>query len=274
MNLILGDCLEVLKNIPDGSINLILTSPPYDNLRNYNNSLNWNFDIFKQIANELKRILKDGGVIIWIVNDATINGSETGTSFRQALYFKEIGLNLYDTMIYKKLNYMPLTHRRYEQEFEYMFCLTKGKPNTFNPIMEKCKYAGKKAGANVFKTNADNTTRVDYIVKDERIKGNIFEYATGNNIKGKYKHPAMFPLELAKDQIKTWTNKGDMVLDPFMGSGTTGVACKLLERNFIGIELVEKYYEIANKRINETEKEQEDIRLNIFDYIERSDINE
>ena len=265
--LILGDCLKKIKEISDNSIDLIVTSPPYDNLRNYNNSLNWNFDIFKQIANELKRIIKDGGVIIWVVNDATVNSSETGTSFKQALYFKEIGLNLYDTMIFKKLNYMPLTHRRYEQEFEYMFCITKGQPKTFNPIMQKCKYAGKKAGANVFKTNADNTTRVDYIVKDERIKGNIFEYATGNNVKGKYKHPAMFPLELAKDQIKTWSNEGDTIFDPFMGSGTTGVACKLLDRNFIGIEIVNKYYEIAEDRIENTQKEPEEIQMNIFDYL-------
>lgn len=246
----LGNNLDLIKNIETASIDMILTSPPYDNLRNYNNSLNWDFDIFKDLAKELWRVLKDGGVIIWVVGDKTSNGSETGTSFKQALYFNEIGFKIYDTMIYRKLNYMPLTHKRYEQEFEYMFCFSKGKPKTFNPIMEKCKYAGTKAGGQLYKTSDDTTTDVRYIVKDEKIKGNIFEYHTGQAYTGKYKHPAMFPLDLALDQIKSWTNENDLVLDPFMGSGTTGVACKELNRNFIGMEIVDKYYDIACERIN------------------------
>ena len=131
----LGDCLDVMKLIPSNSVDMVLTSPPYDELRNYNKTLEWSFDVFKKVADELKRILKDNGVIIWVVGDSTTNGSESGTSFKQALYFKEIGLNLYDTMIYRKLNFMPLTHKRYEQEFEYMFCFSKGVPKTFNPIM-------------------------------------------------------------------------------------------------------------------------------------------
>ena len=251
-----GDCIELIKELPDNSIDLVVTSPPYDELRKYNNTLSWNFDKFKQIAVELYRVLKKGGVIIWVVGDQTKNGSETGTSFKQSLYFKEIGFNLYDTMIYRKLNYMPLTHRRYEQEFEYMFCLTKGKPNTFNPIMEKCKYAGTKAGASFYKTNDDELTSVGkYIVKDKKIKGNIFEYHIGSAYTRKYKHPAMFPYDLAKDQISSWSNEGDVVFDPFMGSGTTGVACTELKRNFIGFEIVDKYFEIAKERISECEEE-------------------
>lgn len=256
IDLRLGDSVKLLKKINNESIDMVLTSPPYDNLRNYNNSLKWNFEVFKKIAQELLRILKDGGVIIWVVGDKTQNGSETGTSFQQALYFKELGLNLYDTMIYRKLNYMPLTHKRYEQEFEYMFCFSKGKPKTFNPIMKKCKYAGTKAGGQLYKTSDDTTTDIRYIVKDEKIKGNIFEYHTGQAYTGKYKHPAMFPLDLALDQIKSWSNEGDIILDCFMGAGTTGVACNELNRNFIGIEIVEKYYEIAKQRIEETVQEQ------------------
>lgn len=136
--LICGDCKEELKNINDNYVDLTITSPPYDNLRKYNG---YEFD-FENIAKEIYRVTKDGGVLIWIVADSTKNGSESGTSFKQALYFKEIGFNLHDTMIYKKINYVPLNHNRYEQEFEYMFCFSKGKPKTFNPIKIPCKYAG------------------------------------------------------------------------------------------------------------------------------------
>ena len=133
-----GDCKEKLKEIDNNVIDMVITSPPYDNLRKYDG---YTFD-FEEIAKELLRVIKPGGVMIWIVGDATHNGSESGTSFKQALYFKEIGFNLHDTMIYRKLNYVPLNHNRYEQEFEYMFCLSKGKPNTFTPVRIPCKYAG------------------------------------------------------------------------------------------------------------------------------------
>ena len=133
-----GDCLDVMdKLIEEGvEVDLTVTSPPYDDLRNYNNTLVWNFDVFKQVADRLYKITKNGGVVVWVVNDKTKNGSETGTSFKQALYFKEIGFNLHDTMIYAKNNPIPQNHNRYEQAFEYMFILSKGKPNTFNPLKE------------------------------------------------------------------------------------------------------------------------------------------
>ena len=253
-----GDCIELIKEVPDNSIDLVITSPPYDELRNYNNTLSWDFDKFNQIAVELYRVLKKGGVIIWVVGDQTKNGSETGTSFKQALYFKEIGFNLYDTMIYRKLNYMPLTHRRYEQEFEYMFCLTKGKPKTFNPIKTPCKYAGTETWgkSSFYKTDNDNLTQINKkIINNTKIKGNIFEYRTGSTQTKKIRHPAVFPLNLAKDQIISWTNECYVILDPFMGSGTTGVACTELKRNFIGFEIVDKYFDIAKERISECEEE-------------------
>jgi DNA modification methylase len=109
-----GDCLQVMKQFPDNFIDLTVTSPPYDNLRKYNG---YTFD-FEGIAKDLFRVTKPGGVVVWVVGDATIDGSETGTSFKQALYFKEIGFKLHDTMIYKKNQFMPLTHNRYEQAFE------------------------------------------------------------------------------------------------------------------------------------------------------------
>ena len=249
-----GDCLEIMKGVADNSIDLTVTSPPYDNLRTYAGTLDWNFDIFKQVANELYRITKDGGVVVWVVGDATIKGSETGTSFRQALYFKEIGFNLHDTMIYRKQNYTPLTHNRYEQEWEYMFCFSKGKPKTFNPIKVPCKYAGQTTWGqpNMYKTNNGELTKVKQtVINDEKIKGNIFEYLVGSTQTGKIKHPAMFPEQLAADQILSWSNEGDLVFDPFMGSGTTGKMAKLNNRKFIGIEKVPEYFDIANKRIDE-----------------------
>ena len=148
------NCLETMARMPDGFVDLTVTSPPYDNLRTYNG---YSFD-FEAVAKELFRVTKQGGVVVWVVGDATIKGSETGTSFRQALYFKEIGFNLHDTMMYRKINYIALTHNRYEQEFEYMFVFSKGKPKTFNPIMVECKTKGSKTnGRTFYQTNSQNT---------------------------------------------------------------------------------------------------------------------
>lgn len=247
-----GDCIKIIKDIADKSIDCIITSPPYDNLRTYNNTLKWDFEIFKEIAQELFRVLKEGGVIIWVVADATIKGSETGTSFKQALYFKELGLNIHDTMIYAKNNYIPKTHNRYEQAFEYMFCFSKGKPKTFNSIKIPCVTAGSfknRGGAKEDGNKCCERKRNERtITKSDKIAPNIFYYNVGTN--SKTNHPAVFPLNLVKDQIISWTNEQDIILDPFMGSGTTGVACKKLNRKFIGIEIVEEYFNIAKERIN------------------------
>lgn len=249
------DCLTVMKSIRDESIDLTVTSPPYDNLRTYNGNIDqWCFEKFQNIANELYRITKIGAVVVWVVGDSTIKGSETGTSFRQALYFKEIGFNLHDTMIYQKQNYVPLTHNRYEQEFEYMFIFSKGKIKTFNPIMIPCKYAGTETWGNVSFHKTNSSGLVDCgkkKVNDYKQHGNIFTYLTGKvkSIDG-IKHPAPFPLELAKDHIISWSNEGDTVLDCFMGSGTTGVACLTLNRNFIGVEIDKNYFEMAQERMN------------------------
>lgn len=246
-----GDCLEKMKSIPDKSIDMVLTSPPYDNLRTYNGTLDWNFEIFMEIAKELVRVLKEGGVIVWIVGDATIKGSESGTSFKQALYFKDnLKLNLHDTMIYAKNNVVPLTHNRYEQSFEYMFILSKGKPNTFNAINDKPnKWSGHFVHGTCY--SKDIKKRITYHnqrkVSEFGRRHNIFYYNNSGN--KKIDHPAIFPEALASDHIISWSNCGDIVLDPFMGSGTTGLICKKLNRNFIGIEKVEKYFEIAKRRI-------------------------
>lgn len=255
IDLRLGDNRVILKEIPDNCIDLVVTSPPYDNLRTYDNTMDcWGWDDFIVVANELKRALKPGGVIIWVVGDATMNGSETGTSFKQALYFKEIGLNLHDTMIYHKENYVPLTHNRYEQCFEYMFVISKGRPKTFNPIKVKCKNAGKIESygdgrrSQLDKNQAMRAPKgIFYLpTKETKIHPNIFSYTCGGSKSG---HPAAFPDELARDMIESWSNEGDVVLDPFMGSGTTGKFAVAMGRSFIGIEIVERYYEIAKSRV-------------------------
>lgn len=244
------DCLEGLKQIEDGYIDLTVTSPPYDDLRKYN-GYSWDFE---SIAKELYRVTKQGGVVVWVVGDKTIKGSETGTSFKQALFFKEIGFNLHDTMIYLS-DKPPLTHPRYEQKFEYMFVFSKGKPKTFNPIMEECKYAGSSKKARTFRNdghNLESTHKTDE-VKQYKIKGNVWEYSTGyqKSTKDKiaFKHPAIFPEQLAHDHIISWSNEGDVVLDTFMGSGTTAKMCKLTNRNYIGFEISEEYYQIAEERL-------------------------
>jgi len=251
--IICGNCLEVMSDIPDKSIDLTITSPPYDNLRDYKGYV---FD-FESIAKELYRITKIGGVVVWVVGDATINGSETGTSFRQALYFKEIGFNLHDTMIYAKENYVPLTHNRYEQQFEYMFIFSKEKPKTFNPIMRDNIWKGNKTGG-TFRHNGNDleAKHTKGVVKDKSIRPNIWWYKVGKYKTStdliSFKHPATFPEQLAQDHIMSWSNKNDLILDPMCGSGTTCKMAKLNNRKYIGIEISPEYCDIARKRVNAT----------------------
>ncbi len=254
IKLIQGDCLEKMQDIPDGSIDLTVTSPPYDNLRSYNgNNALWGEHVWKAAIKDLYRVTKDGGVVVWVVADATINGSETGTSFKQALWAMECGFRLHDTMIYAKNNYMPLTHNRYEQAFEFMFVWAKGRPKTFNPIMIPSLTAGTKRNRGSSKaqeaTYAERKRDEWTTVKPTKQHPNIFYYDVGKN--DKTEHNAPFPELLARDHILSWSNEGDTVFDPFMGSGTTGKMAKLLNRNFIGIELDEGYFKIAQDRINQ-----------------------
>lgn len=241
------DCVEGMKMLDDESIDLTVTSPPYDNLRTYN-GFTWNFE---SVAQQLYRVTKEGGVVVWIVADSTINGSETGTSFKQALFFKECGFNLHDTMIWKKIS--PFQHKnRYIPSFEYMFVFSKGKPKTANLICDrKNKWAGvamhgterQKNG----KTKALSTVQKNKCVKEFGARYNIWDMPGDKN--NKTGHPAVFPLNLAQDHILTWSNEGELVLDPFMGSGTTAVAAINFGRNYIGFEISDEYCRIANERI-------------------------
>jgi site-specific DNA-methyltransferase (adenine-specific) len=238
-----------MPTLPAASVDLTVTSPPYDNLRTYNESLNdWTPAKWQAILSELYRITKPGGVVVWVVNDATINGSETGTSFRQALHAMDCGFNLHDTMIWKKPNPMPTQRHRYEQAFEYMFVFAKGRPATTHILTEPTLGNWRRKRHEFTGGMRDNGGGY-YETKSKKIRHNVFDYVVGGGKNVGIKHSAMFPLALAADHIASWSNPGDTVFDPFLGSGTTGVAAVQSGRNFIGIERDPAYFEIARKRV-------------------------
>lgn len=243
------DCVDGMKMLSDGSVDLVVTSPPYDNLRTYNGFV-WDFE---ETAKQLFRVLKPGGVIVWIVADATIKGSETGTSFRQALWFMECGFNLHDTMIWEKPTFTATGSLsvRYAPVFEYMFVFSKGKPKAFNPIKDKeNKHFGTVSYGTV-RTEKGNTKRLSKACTINKYgqRHNVWKISPCNSRKERIGHPAPFPEQLAKDHIISWSNPGDVVLDPFMGSGTTAKMAIETNRNFIGFEVSAEYCEIARTRI-------------------------
>jgi site-specific DNA-methyltransferase (adenine-specific) len=250
------DCLEGLKKLESNSIPLTVTSCPYDDIRSYQGTCNWNFEIFKPIAEELYRVTKPGGIVVWVVGDAVVDGSETGSSFKQALYFKEIGFKLHDTMIYEKnSSSFParLTSKRYTQIFEYMFVFVKGKiRNDITLIADKRnKWAGwTNWGQKSQYDTEGNLNKVSNIkpIPEFSLRNNIWKYNVSFNDKI-VKHPAVFPEQLAEDCILSWSVEGDTVLDPFMGSGTTAKMALLNKRNYIGFELNEEYYNGILKRL-------------------------
>lgn len=245
------NCLDTMGRMDDNIIDLVISSPPYDDLRRYNGYL---FD-FKSIAKELFRVTKNGGVVVWIVGDSTQNGSESGTSFAQALYFKEIGFKLHDTMIYLKNNFSNPASTRYHQVFEYMFVLVKGKLKTFNPIKDRKNiYVGQKAHGknrtkNGWKENTSGQTKGEF-----GMRHNVWKYVTagGHMSKDKiaHQHPAIFPEKLAQDHILSWSNEGDLVYDPLAGSGTVLKMAILNKRNYIGSDNSEEYCDLMKKRLN------------------------
>ena len=255
------DCIEGLKQLEDNSIDLTVTSPPYDDLRSYGDTLEWNFDVFKQIAKELYRVTKPGGVVVWVVGDATIKGGETGTSFKQALYFKdECGFILHDTMIYEKNGSSrpaKRTSKRYSQIFEYMFVFTKGEIRKDITLIadKRNKWAGwakwgKNSSFNV-KGDLIEVKKQQPVISEFSLRNNIWKYSVSFN--DKTGHPAVFPEKLAEDNILSWSVEGDLVLDPFMGSGTTAKMAMLNKRNFIGFEKNTEYYEKSLERIGKYE---------------------
>jgi DNA modification methylase len=244
-SVICGDNCETLAATPAESVDLVVTSPPYDDIRTYGGH-SWDFE---RLAGELTRVLKPGGVIVWVVADATINGSETLTSMRQAIHFKDVcGLNVHDTMIYKQAGTGAKgSNLAYWQAWEFMFVLAKGKPKSVNRIKDrKNAWAGDVVGAGRKKANGETKDKKQRITADVGIRENVWRYTFDMQSAG---HPAPFPQALASDHIQSWSNPGDVVLDPFAGSGTTLKAAKELGRRFIGIEINPEYVAICKRRI-------------------------
>ncbi len=251
--IICGDAVDIMQSMPVDSIDLVVTSPPYDNLRSYNG---YSFN-FEGMAKGLFRVMKKGGVVVWVVGDQTIKGEETGTSFRQALYFKQVGFNLFDTMIYLKTPRGAVgNNKTYWQAFEYMFILSKGAPKTINLLKDR-ENKDERGGDNGTKRLHDGTLlklkRAGYSKYGRRT--NVWEYLIGRGHSASddiaYKHPAIFPEKLVQDHITSWSNPGDVVFDPMCGSGTTCKMAKLNKRDFIGIDISSEYCKIAEERLKQ-----------------------
>jgi DNA modification methylase len=246
------NCLDTMARMTDGFIDLTVTSPPYDNLRDYKG---YSFD-FESIAKELFRVTKNGGVVVWVVGDATINRSRTGTSFRQALYFMGCGFNLHQRLFYEKTG-PPPDNTRYEETIEEMFVFSKGKPKTIRLIKDKKnRWAGvKQFGDRSTRERDGSLTKKPAIIIGEFGKRNsVWRYNTGAGYSSKdkiaFNHPAIFPEQLAKDHIFSWSNENDLIYDPLIGSGTTAKAAHLLKRNWIGSEISKEYTELSIKRLD------------------------
>ena len=245
------NCIDGMKYLSTGSVDLVVTSPPYNNLRSYGGgNSEWSFDVFKAAADEIVRVLRNDGVCVWIVSDGTENGSESGASFRQALYFMEKGLSLYDTMIWEKPSPQAPTEGRYYDVFEYMFVFCKGiKPRALNLLADRKNISAGLVGRKETRSCAEDRRILDQkrVVAEYSRRFNVWQVARENNGTG---HPAIFPLKLAEGHILSWSNEGDVVLDPFSGSGTTAVACIKTNRHYIGFEMNEDYYKASIKRVS------------------------
>ena len=247
------NCIDTMKTMSDGFVDLVVTSPPYDEMREYEG---YKLERFEQIARHLYRVVKSGGVVVWVIGDQTINGNETGTSFRQALYFKEIGFNLFDTMIYLKPPRGAVgNNKTYWQSFEYMFVFSKGQPETINLIKDRKNKEARKGDTGTKRLSDGSLLKLDragYANYGRRT--NVWEYTIGNghsaSDKIAHQHPAIFPEQLAQDHILSWSNARDLVYDPFMGSGTVALMAELNGRNYLGSEINANYCEIARERLS------------------------
>lgn len=247
-NLITGDCVEIMNGWPDNCIDLTVTSPPYDDLRNYNG---YSFD-FPAIAAELLRVTKIGGVVVWVIGDR-INGGRTLTSFRQALHFQDIGFSMHDVMIYQKKNTPFMRKNAYTNAYELMLILSKGSPVTFNPLKTPTKRSGYELLVHNKGADAVNNKKLGKL-NGMKTRTNIWSYAVGlggtTRDRIAFKHPAVFPEKLAEDHILSWSNPGEVVLDPMCGSGTTCKMAALNGRDYIGIDISDDYIDIAKERLS------------------------
>ena len=250
------DCIKFMKKLPDNCIDLTVTSPPYDDLRDYENKIVWDYKTFRKVARELYRVTKNGGVVVWVIGDKTDKGNKSLTSFKHALYFQEVGFNIYDVIIYEKAGSGPPHPKRYFNSFEYMFVMSKGKPKTVNLLRDKKNScAGMTTFSDITRREKDGslTKKGKKVINEYGVRTNIWRYNNGKGFSSKdkiaYEHPATFPEKLVEDHIKSWSNQGDVVFDPFGGSGTTAKVSIELDRQWIYVEKVEKYCDVAKRRI-------------------------
>lgn len=245
------DCVEGMRHMPDNFVDLVVTSPPYDNLRDYNG---YTFD-FESIAQELLRVIKKGGVVVWVVGDKINKGNKSLTSFKQCIYFQEIGFNVHDVMIYQKKNTPFMRSNAYTNCYEFMFVLSKGSPKTFNPLKTSTKRQGFEKLVSNKKADGVNN-KVLGELKEEKTRTNIWDYAVGlggsTNDKIAFQHSAIFPERLAYEHILSWSNQDDVVFDPMCGSGTTCKMAKISNRKYLGMEISAEYTKIAEQRLAET----------------------
>lgn len=248
-NIYHGNCVQLMKEMEEGMVDLTVTSPPYDDLRNYNG---YHFD-FEGVAQGLFHVTRPGGIVVWVVGDRIVKGDRTLTSFRQALYFQEVGFNVHDVMIYKKKNTPFMRSNAYTNCYEFMFVFSKHHVNTFNRLMDKTIRQGFEGMP--FNKGADGINRkVFKELKAEKTKVNIWEYAVGlggtTSDREAFKHTAVYPEKLAEDHILTWTNPGDLVFDPMCGSGTTCKMALLRGRNYLGFDISDEYVQLSKDRIS------------------------
>lgn len=260
-NIYCCDCLDFMQTIEDDFVDLVVTSPPYDDLRDYKGYL---FN-YQQIAKELYRIIKPGGVVVWVVGDKIKKGNKSLTSFKHALAFQEVGFNVHDTMIYRKKNTPFMRSNAYTNCFEFMFVFSKGSPKTFNPLKERTARSGMEMLVHNKKSDGINKKILGRL-NEEKTKTNIWEYAVGlggtTNDKIAFNHPAVFPEKLAQDHILSWSNEGDLVFDPMCGSGTTCKMALINNRNYLGCDIAQEYVDIAIERVNHYLNK--DMQLSIF----------
>lgn len=245
-----GECSKVMSGWPADCIDMVLTSPPYADLLNYRG---FKFDL-AAIARQLFRVLKDGGVMVWVIGDKTVDYSRQMIPYTHAFGLRDAGFCIYDVMIYSKPAGRYMNRYRYPNVYEHMIVASKGKPKTFNPIMVKTKKPGDSRNTTILHRDADNNRTLGYrTTAEERPHDNIWKYSPGFGAVDRYafEHPAVFPEKLARDQIISWSNPNDIVLDPMCGSGTTLKMARVYGRRYAGIDVAPEYLEIVRRRLRE-----------------------
>ena len=250
-----GNCTDILSQYPDDFFDLTIFSPPYDDIRNYHG---YTLDM-NSLGNELFRTTKEGGIVIMITQDQTKNFKKSLTSFRTIIdWCDNIGWKLFECVIYKKDGRPGVFwEKRFRVDHEYIPIFFKGdKPKYFNKDSVKvpCKYKGRILNSFLERVGDKSVrSKKQMIVPDTKCRGTIWFFNRDLNLNLKRKHPAVFPDQLPYDFIQVFTEKGDIVLDPMIGSGTTAVMAKLLERNYVGIDISKEYCDIAKERVKTLE---------------------